>query len=294
MRLIDKLEPYRPFPVSPLMGFPGVKATGNSMTGALTDTGAHLASLRFLEDRYHPPCLFSLMDLTVEAEALGLPISFVEGGPPSVVEHPVDGKEKLLELRVPDPSSSDRMPLFLRVASSMGDFVRGLPGSYVIGPFTLAGELVGAEELAVRTIVDPVFSRDAVRFCAEIISTYAGALAEAGARVVTVLEPTAVILSSTKFKEYCSEPLSGIASRITALGSSPLLHVCGDSTHLLEAMGGCGFEGLSLDSPVDLGPALEKTPSDTLIIGNIDLFSIMVEGSARDVEEAARGLSLPP
>lgn len=290
MKLIELVSREGGAPVVPLMGYPGVAAAGMPVEVALTKARRHLECLAFLEQRYQPQCLFHIMDLTVEAEALGLPVRFDGGGPPSVCGHPVKTPDALAGLRLPEPSSSGRMPIFLEVVRGMVRDFGGLAGAYCVGPFTLAAELCGAEDLAMRTITDPWFTASIVDFAADACAAYAGALARAGAGVVAFLEPTAVILSPATFDSLCVEPLARVAAAAREGGACPVLHICGNTTHLLALMAAVGTDGLSLDAPVDLGLALEAVPDDMLIIGNVDPVAVMVEGSPDDVKEAAGSL----
>jgi uroporphyrinogen decarboxylase len=290
MRLIDAVKESGARPVIPLMGYPGIRATGHSVSEVLTSRNPHMESLMFLEERYHPPCLFHVMDLTVEAEALGLPVRFTDDGPPSVTEHPVDTLEKLGSLSVPDPKKDGRLPLFLDVVSRVAMNIDGMMGAYCVGPFTLAAELCGAEEVAVRTITEVGFMHDLMSFVTLVCQAYSRALAAAGARVVAILEPTAVILSPPAFEKYCLEPLKSVARAVRDRGGSPVLHICGDSTHLLDMMVRTGVDGLSLDSPVDLGVALAAAPDDVVVIGNVDPVGTMLEGDASAVTVAALAL----
>jgi len=289
MRLIDAVAGERT-PVIPLMGYPGVTATGNSVEDVLTRVEPHLESMMFLEDRYHPPCLFHVMDLTVEAEAVGLPIRFEGDGPPSVCEHPVTTYERLVALEVPDPASAARMPLFLEVVSTVSERLSGLAAAYCVGPFTLAAELCGAEDLAMLTVTDPDFASDVVNFAASVSARYAVALASAGAGVVTILEPTAVILSPKSFEKFCVGFLIKVFEEVRASGACPVLHICGDTTHLLRLMAETGADGLSLDAPVDLSAAFDAVSDDVVVIGNVDPVGVMVEGKPEEVRRAARAL----
>jgi uroporphyrinogen decarboxylase len=290
VRLIDAVGRGAGTPVIPLAGYPGIAATGHAVEDVLTRAVAHLASLLFLEERYHPQCLFHVMDLTVEAEAVGLPIRFEGASPPSVVEHPVRTAGQVSSLRLPEPASRGRMPLFLEVVSELSPRVRGFVGAYCVGPFTLAAELCGAEELAVRTITDPGFATDLVRFTTEVSSVYAQALAAVGAGVVTVLEPTAVILSPAGFEALCVQPLVAVADAVRRGGACPVLHICGDTRHLIGLMAATGMDGLSLDHPVDLEDVLASVPPDMLVLGNVNPVGVMVEGSPEDVRRTARSL----
>lgn len=290
MRLIDAIGEWPARPVVPLVGYPGIAATGGTARGALRGGDEHVESLLFLEDRYHPPCLFHLMDLTVEAEALGLPARFDDSGPPSITRHPVDTIEALSSLSVPDPRSDGRLPLFLDVVARVGIEAGGMMGAYCVGPFTLAAELCGAEELAVRTITDTGFVEVLMSFTTLVCQVYSRALASVGARVVAILEPTAVILSPASFEKHCLSALRSVAAAVRDGGGFPVLHICGDTTALLPGMAATGFDGLSLDTPVEPGDALEAVPGDVVVLGNVDPVGVMLEGTPADVTDAAGSL----
>lgn len=290
MKLMDALESRPVRPAVPLVGYPGIAATGGRADRVLTDRDEHVSVLMFLARRFNPPCLFHVMDLTVEAEALGLPVRFSEDGPPSVIEHPITSMEALGSLSVPDPGRDGRLPMMVDVVARTSLGIDALMGAYCVGPFTLAAELCGAEELAVRTITDRGFVEDMMSFVTLVCQTYSRALAAAGARVVTILEPTAVILSPASFDRYCLGPLRSVAAAVRDRDSSPVLHICGDSTPLLPAMVAAGFDGLSLDAPVELSDALAIAPADMVVLGNVDPVSVMLEGSPSHVEATARSL----
>ena len=265
-------------------------AAGRRAKDALTEPATHVECMKLLAERYSPDALFMIMDLTVEAEALGLDVTFETDGPPSVVSHPIDSPEKLARLAVPDPAKAGRMPLFLEVASSIKASLSGMLGAYCIGPFTLAAELAGPEDLAIKTITDPDFAKAAVDLSAEVGQAYASALLAAGADVVAILEPTAVMLSPSTFEQFCAGPLARLGATIREAGGCPVLHICGDSTHLFGAMAGCGMDGLSLDHPVDLADAFAAVTPDTVVIGNVDPVGVMMEGDPQSVRKAAQVL----
>ncbi|WP_298002316.1 uroporphyrinogen decarboxylase family protein, partial [Oceanispirochaeta sp.] len=74
-------------PVIPLSGANGVKLTGTTLKQNLTNSDIQLKTLRALKKRFQPDGMVMLMDLTVEAEAIGLPIHFEENESPSVSGH---------------------------------------------------------------------------------------------------------------------------------------------------------------------------------------------------------------
>jgi uroporphyrinogen decarboxylase len=273
----------------PLAGSVGARLAGLELATCLTDPKAHLAALAALADAFSPDVLFPIMDLTLEAEALGLPIVFPHDGAPSVAEHPISTLDNLAHLALPDPLKTGRMPLSIQVAEGMRDIAPALTGAYVIGPFTLASELAGAEEFAMRTITEPDFVHGMLAFSLEALSDYAGLLA-ARTDMVVILEPTAVMLSPDHFSRFISPALNDLTGTIRGSGAYPVLHICGDTTPLLEEMTNSGADGLSLDSQVELKGAASKVGKDQVLIGNIDPVGVMLEKDAVGVRETCERL----
>jgi uroporphyrinogen decarboxylase len=81
--------------IIPLLGAPGARLTGTKLRENLTDVEIQFNSLSRLMEEFQPDGIFFMMDLTVEAEALGLEIGFPEDGNPYVKEHPIKGRDEL-------------------------------------------------------------------------------------------------------------------------------------------------------------------------------------------------------
>jgi uroporphyrinogen decarboxylase len=273
----------------PLVGSVGARLAGLELAACLKDSGAHLAALAALADAFSPDVLFPIMDLTLEAEALGLPVMFPDDGVPSVAEHPVSTLDDLAHLALPDPLQAGRMPLSIAVAEGMEEIAPALSGAYVIGPLTLAAELAGAEEFAVRIITAPDFVHEMIAFSLEAISGYAGMLA-ARSDVVVILEPTVVMLSPDHFSRFASPALNDLTTTIRGSGAYPVLHICGDTTPLLPQMADSGADGFSLDSQVDLEKAAARVRPDRVLMGNIAPVGVMLEADAAGVRESCERL----
>ncbi len=269
----------------PLMGSVGSRLTEQKLGACLHDSARHLACLKALVESFAPDALFPIMDLTLEAEALGLAVAFADDEAPSVAEHPIKSYEDLLQLQVPDPTTTGRMPLWLEVIGGMRQLTDAAIACYVIGPFTLAAELVGAEDMAINTIRDRDFATAAIAFACDVICRYAEEMAQR-ADIVTVLEPSAVMLSSATFRDFVSGALRRLSAVITSRSASPVLHICGNTTHLWSEMAECGAEGFSLDAPVDLRAAASVVHPDQVLFGNVDPVGMMLEGDAADVNAA--------
>ena len=280
-------------PVAPLIGYPGARLTGTTLRENLFDAETHTNSLRAIASRWHPDILLPMMDLSVEAAALGLSVRFPDNESPTVEEHPVRRLADLERFAATDILADPRLQAFLHTISDLADREEASLGAYVVGPFTLAGLLMGANEAAIATIRNPDLVHEVLQFSTQVSRSYAYACVEAGADLVVILEPTAVLLSPMAFSEFSGQYVQSIASGCAALS---VLHICGDTSALLDGMCETGVHGLSLDSVVDFGAAVKNVPESVVLIGNIDPVRVMgaadpsvVTGAVRDLIEAVNG-----
>ena len=267
--------------IIPLLGAPGARLTGTKLKENLTNAEIQFNSLAKLMEEFQPDGIFFMMDLTVEAEALGLEIGFPEDDNPYVKEHPIKGPDELNSLENSWREVSGRMPVFTEVADMMARELPGKRGSYVIGPLSLAGELVGVTDLCMKLIEEPDFAGSVIDFCARVVREYSRALINHGTDMIAVLEPTAVLLSKRQFRRFALPHFEKLRSEL----SKPLIyHICGDTEHIVEPMGASGAYGLSLDSMVDLKAAAEIIPEDVFLIGNIDPVKVFLKSNEEEVE----------
>ena len=227
------------------------------------------------------------MDLSVEAGAIGLPVRYPLNESPSVEAHPVQRIADLEALEHNDILSDGRVCVFLETMRLMAERLAGLRGGYVIGPFSLAGLLMGATEAAMATLRDPELLHGVLRFCMGPITRYAKAIELAGADVIAVLEPTASFLSPKHFSAFVAPYLRDLFTRIKV---PSVLHICGRTTALIEVMSDTGAQGLSLDSGVDLVDVAGRVPEGMVIIGNLDTVTVMGRKSPGQVYAEARDL----
>jgi len=136
-------RPIGSVPVAPLMGFPGIQLTKTTIKENLEDAEIQFNTLNELYKRFQPDAMFYMMDLSVEAEALGLRVLKPENSSFTVIEHPVEDRSALKKLVIPDPEKDGRMPLFLKLVKMMSTNLMCSTVAYVSGPYTLAGLMSG-------------------------------------------------------------------------------------------------------------------------------------------------------
>ncbi len=266
--------------IVPLFGYCGLHFTGTTIKQNQFNHLVQFSSLSRLYDRFCPDAMFFLMDLSVEASALGLPVRFPLEETPSVEAHLVKSKNDLDKFRKIDILGDGRIIIYLETLKHMRAAFPCPVGAYVIGPLTLSGLLMGANELAIKSIIEPDFLEEVLEFSHQVIMRYAQALRENGAESIMILDPTAVIFGPQQFRQTASRfyrELVGIMDDVEIT-----LHVCGDTSHLLKEMVHSGVAGLSLDSLVNMKKASQVVGENTLLIGNISPVK-MLFGSPQEI-----------
>ena len=196
--------------VLPLMGFPGTQLNGSTLKQNTFNWGTQFSTVFALQRRFHPDGMFFFMDLSVEASALGLPVRFPLDESPSVEHHPIKAVEDLARIANSDILSDGRVAVYIETMRLMARYLDVLKGGYVIGPFSLAGLLMGASEAAMATVTEPELLHAVLRFTSGVVSRYARALERAGADTIAILEPSASFLSARHFREFAGQYLGQI------------------------------------------------------------------------------------
>lgn len=283
----EKLFKRGTVPVAPLMGLPGIHLTYTTVKENLENAEVQFETIKKLKERFEPDIVFPFMDLSVEAEALGLEIKKPDNESFSVKEHPIKSIEVLKQLSIPDPNST-RLSVFVETIKKMRQEFTDTPNAaYTIGPYSLAGLLSGTENTAMNTIMQPEFLHESLKFATKVIEVYGNALIEAGADCICILEPAGSLLSPQMFEEFAGNYIKELKES----WSSPVfLHICGNTTNIIPKMLETGCDGLSLDTHVDLISIKENIPVNKLIIGNINPVATIAYGSKEDVEKEANAL----
>jgi len=238
-------------------------------------------------------CAVVPFDLGVEAEALGAGVNFYSHHTDIVyptISDKVAEKVKDLNLQIPsDLSKAGRIPLVTEairlLKEELGEQVA--IGAHVLGPYTLAGQLVDHGDLAKMSIKKTDTVKEILDALAGVLVDILGIYKDAGADYVNVREMGAAseILSPRMFKLLIQPPLERI---FAAIASPNILHICGDTDDIVELMAQCGADALSVEQKNHVAESRKKIGSDMPLLGNIDAYGVLVEGKPEDVENAVK------
>jgi len=275
--------------IAPLMGFPGVVLTGTNIKLAQQNYGLHYKVIKALADKFSPDIIFTLMDLSVEANALGMYTLFPRENPAAVPKGKFD-MEKIKELREINISFDTRVNGYVETMKlmSIGLSKEILKGAYVTGPFTLASLIMGALEALKATKWQPESLHKLCDLTTEKIQEYITLLISAGAEVICILEPSASMLGPKHFQEFSISYIKHIINSCKYSDVNIIYHGCGNTMHVIEDIATSGVDGMSLDSKevgVNLKEAAQKAPENVVILGNVNPTQTMMFGTKQDVQK---------
>ncbi len=281
--------------VAPLMGFPGVELTNSNIKLAQQNFGEHFKAIRALYEKYSPDMVFPLMDLSVEANALGRYTVFPREDSATVDTRERFSYDELEQMKEIDISFDTRLLGYIEMMKLMK---LELPPAvircaYVTGPFSLSSLIIGARTAALSILKAPENLHRLCEFATDTIQKYARLLINAGAQIIFILEPTAVMLSPRHFDEFSATYIKRIVKICRYNGADTVYHTCGNTMHLIEKMVQADVGGLSLDSRyagVILTEVAKRTPTSVAIIGNVSPTVTMTSSNTADVRNAVTEL----
>ncbi len=211
-----------------------------------------------------------VMDLTLEAEALGAKVSY-HATPPSIEKHlsfTEDNINKLYEVE-DKYISLGRLHIVLKGLTKLIELNNRdlITCAYVTGPLTLASNLFGPEVILKSFIKDQDKLIKVLEATTNLQLKYLEVLVEIGVDSIAVLEPTASLISPQMYDRFLLNPLRKIFGKIRQKNLVGILHTCGRAEKIVKNMGYTEAHILSLDFYVDLAEAIRIT--NKIVMGNV-------------------------
>jgi len=277
---------------------------GNVTTEGLNKLGykfaqVHLDPKQMAETATTTPKLFGFdscvvpFDLCVEAEALGCKINTYPHSEdllyPTIKEKVIHNEDGM-DITIPDGiAERGRIPLMREAIGIAKQDVGGTVsvGSYVLGPFTLAGQIMELNDLLKLSFKKPDKVNTLLEKLTGVIITVAKEYEAAGVDYLTVREmgATSDVLSPRVFKNLILPHLKKIFENISV---SSVIHICGKTNDIAIFMMESGANAISVDQKNDLVETRKKLGDNALIFGNYDPYNVLVSGTPELVRETIR------
>lgn len=249
-------------------------------------------------------CAVAPFDMGVEAEALGCAINYYDKSSQEILYPTVSKKLATtvdeLKIEIPtDLATRGRVPLVLDAIRKLKAQVGAtVPiGAWVLGPFTLAGQIVELDNLLKMSFKKTALVNGILDQLTGFLIELAKLYRAAGADYITVREmgATSDVLSPRMFKTLILPPLQKI---FAALEAPRVLHICGTTTAIFELMADAGAEAISIDQKNDAADAVKRLDDKArleqrrkvLVFGNLDPYNVLVAGTPDLIREKVKGI----
>lgn len=242
-------------------------------------------------ERYGYDAVFSVMDVSVETEAVGSVLRYPENQYPVVEEYALFGEFDLEGLAVPDPYVASRMPEMLKAIATLREQLSDevLVVGCVVGPFTLTTQLLGMERALYLAIDDPARLERVMDFATDVIVRFGLAQIESGAHVPMVFNPSAspAVVPPPFFREFELPRLTRIFDAFAMAGCEEnWLHIAGPAAGILPYYPRAGVRIANFDYCLSAKEVAGTLPA-TCVDGNIRSLAFVEEPASAIAAEAA-------
>lgn len=191
-----------------------------------------------------------------------------------LIKHP----RNAARLSIPAPATAGRMPMMVeasRLAYRKVGNRRFIMTNIDSGPFQLAATIMGMEAAMTALVDDPDGMQDVLRLCADVAISYGTAMAASGCHGIQFGESTAGVLGRRFYEEYIFPHDLRVVGELKKTGTKVFLHVCGDSSAIIDLMAATGADCLEIDSMVDLAAAKRQVGGKVALKGNVNTTSFL-------------------
>jgi len=220
---------------------------------------------------------------------MGARIRYPEDESPSVIEPTVKNLGDIRSLPLPDPEKDGRLPIWLNAVKILKEKVGNEFAVFanINGPFQAAAQLLGMLETAKSMRRTPEVLFELLDLTTQTIVNFMKAEIKAGADAIILGDP----MSSTSVispQEFAQFSLPYIQQVVRQAGEIPIiLHICGDTTRIIDRMVETGSRYLELDWSVDLAQVRMRYGNKIGLIGNVNP-TLLLTGTPEEVEESCR------
>lgn len=271
----------------------GLKTLGHKFASVHLDARKMAESAATTYRLFGFECGVVPFDLCVEAEAIGCEINVYAHSEDLLyptIRAKVIHNENEMDIKIPDNlAKRGRIPLVSEairlIKKDIGKEVA--IGSYVLGPFTLAGQIMELNDLLKLSFKKPEKVGKLLDALASAIIIVAGEYERAGADYISVREmgATSDVLSPRVFKNLIMPYLKKIFDSLTVPG---VIHICGKTNDIVPFMVETGARALSVDQKNNILETRKKLGQGAQIFGNYDPYNVLVAGTPELVRETIK------
>lgn len=218
--------------------------------------------------------------------AFGCNVRFLETGPlADPLPLAITCLKDLDKLPVPDPLKAEPLACALEIVQGLSRYGAGkIPVLGLFeGPITTACRIFEAERIMRMIYKYPPVLEALLDRVTDFLIDFSRALVDSGANVIFLPEPTAsaAMISPAAFRKFVLPRLQTITRKLDV---PCMLHICGDTSPVLQDIGQAGADVISLDQCMNLAESRSMVPH-AVLGGNVDPITALLLGSPEQVAE---------
>jgi uroporphyrinogen-III decarboxylase len=156
---------------------------------------------------------------------------------------------------------------------------------WIEGPLAECCNLAGVNEILLKLYLEPDFLQfltDKVMITAK---EFARSQVEAGCEIIGVGDAICSQISAEDYREFVREKHKELFTYIHSLGARVKLHICGNTTHLLEEITLTGPDIVDLDWMVDMDQAHRVLGERVIRCGNLDPVGLIEQKDEGEIRQ---------
>jgi uroporphyrinogen decarboxylase len=274
----------------PVLSFPGMQLIGTTVPKMVVSGELQARCMQAIAQRYDTYASVSLMDLSVEAEAFGSPITLSDLEVPTVSSRIIITEEDAKNLSVPAVGAG-RTGEYIKTIEYATQYITDRPIlAGVIGPFSLSGRLMDMTEIMINCIEEPDFVHTVLEKATQFILEYVKALKAAGANGVVIAEPATGLLSPGLCAGFSVPYVKKIIEAVQDENFLVVYHNCGNTIPLIKDLLTMGARAYHFGNAIDLSVMAKLIPSNTIFMGNVDPAREFRNGTPESITKATNDL----
>lgn len=258
-------------------------AVGVPYTEYATDYRKMVQGQIAFAERYDVDHVSGISDPAVEAADCGASVIYHPDQPPAIDEENAVFSEKarLAKAAIPDPQNGPRMSNRVAAVAGLAEEVGGerLVEGWIEGPVAEGSDLRGINRIMMDFYDDPDFIRDLFEFITEREIEFALAQVEAGADMIGIGDAAASLIGPRLYNDVVWEFEKRYVDAIHEKGGMVRIHICGNTTDIVDGMTRLGAEILDIDSLAPFDKARGDAGPEQVLLGNIDPVRVLRDGT---------------
>lgn len=287
---IEGREPDR-VPVFPLLMHFAADRYGITYRRFASDAAALADAQLNVLDKFNVDAISACSDAFRISADLGGNIVFPENTPPHLTEPLVKNKSDFASLKRPDAGNKhgrmyNRAMAVNAMAKAAGERVMIM--GWVDMPFAEVCSLCGVGEIMMMLYENPVLVHKMLEFLTDIVIDFALLQVESGAPIIGAGDAAASLISPAMYREFALPYEKRVVEAVHAKSGMVKIHICGNTSELLEDMVTTDADMFNVDHLVDFDKACKVYgAAGKCFKGNLDPVAEILQASAADVHNKA-------